>query len=602
MALPVFKTARSRRRRDGRFDSFPSPPRGVTRAPRIPSLRRLSSRYREPQGELDRGRRCPSAVELDSDREIFNVALMLTLAHALEARLRERGPAPALLWDDVVFSFAALDVASFRLAAGLRKHGVRRGDRVAVGFPNSPELVVAVLAVLRSGAVLVPLNPASTPGELDHMIRESGACLTITHEEQASRMRGADLPTTVVTGQDRLVGEAMEALACTNSAHGHARLADGREHAAGSSAVDRGRLNAEDPALIVYTSGTTGLPKGVVLSHRALLANLSAIAAEWRRSESDRLLLSLPCFHLHGLGLGILGSLLAGSSIVLRRRFVLEETLDLLDRYNCNVFFGVPTMYNRLVQVPEHCLAPRTLRQMRLWVSGSAPLTAATFERFRERFGYALMNRYGMTETGFVLSTPHDGPRRPGVVGRPVPGVEVCLGDPDRADAGELLCVGDGRLGELFVRGESLFSGYWQRPEDTRQAFVGGFFRSGDLAVREPDGMYRIEGRRSVDIIKSGGFKIGAVEIENCLQGHPGVAEVAVVGLPDADRGEVVVAVVTPRPDFALAAEELDSFARRHLAPHKVPARYVFTDEIPRTGPGKFKKKELIARLAGLNR
>ncbi len=251
-------------------------------------------------------------------------------------------------------------------------------------------------------------------------------------------------------------------------------------------------------------------------------------------------------------------------------------------------------MYNRLVVLPDAILADADLSHMRLWVSGSAPLTRSTFARFRARFGHDILERFGMSEGGFMIATPYQGPRRPGVVGHPLPGIDIDLVDPDAAEGGILKPVSPGEPGEIVIRGPNLFSGYWQRPEDTRQAFVEGFFRSGDLAVREPDGMIRIVGRLSVDIIKSRGFKISAVEIENCLQTHPAVTEVAVIGVPDADRGQAVVAVVTAAPEAAVSAEALRSFARQHLAPHKVPARVVLLDEIPRTGPGKFNKRELI--------
>jgi acyl-CoA synthetase (AMP-forming)/AMP-acid ligase II len=229
--------------------------------------------------------------------------------------------------------------------------------------------------------------------------------------------------------------------------------------------------------------------------------------------------------------------------------------------------------------------------------SGSAPLTTATFTRFRERFDHEILERFGMSEGGFMIATPYEGPRRPGVVGKSLPGIDIRFIDPDAADRGEVADVPAGEPGEIIIQGPNLFSGYWQRPNDTAQAFVGGYFRSGDLAVVEPDGMIRIVGRRSVDIIKSRGFKISAVEIENCLQAHPAVAEVAVVGIPDPDQGEVVTAVITTMPGAALSTDEVRSHARAALAPHKVPRRVVFIDEIPRTGPGKFKKRELIERL-----
>ena len=262
------------------------------------------------------------------------------------------------------------------------------------------------------------------------------------------------------------------------------------------------------------------------------------------------------------------------------------------------MFFGVPTIYNRLVALPAALSQKHDLRHMRLWVSGSAPLSPATFERFRERYGVDLMDRYGMTECGFVLSTPYEGPRRPGVVGVPLPGISVRLVDPDAADSGHLSDVADGTPGEIAIRGPNLFSGYWNRPAETQRALIDGFLRSGDLAQRESDGMIRIVGRRSVDIIKTRGFKVGAVEIEACLQRHPQVEEAAVVGIPDSDQGERIVAVITLVASACVGADDIRAHARQLLAPHKVPAEIVFMDEIPRTGPGKFKKQELIQRLA----
>jgi malonyl-CoA/methylmalonyl-CoA synthetase len=334
-----------------------------------------------------------------------------------------------------------------------------------------------------------------------------------------------------------------------------------------------------------------------VLSHRALLFNLTAVARAWRWTANDRLLLTLPCFHLHGLGLGILTSFLVGSSIALRRRFVLEDVLADLARLEATMFFGVPTIYNRLVSLPPEEFRAHDLHRMRLWVSGSAPLSTATYERFHERTGYALMDRYGMTECGFVLSTPYDEPRRPGVVGRALSGISVRIVDHDAAEAGCIIDVADGTQGELLIRGPNLFNGYWNRLEDTQRALLDGHLRSGDLAVRESDGMVRIVGRSSVDIIKTRGFKVGAVEIEDCLQRHPEVEEVAVVGVPDADQGERIVAAVTAKRASEVTADGLRGYASTQLAPHKVPAEVVFMEEIPRTGPGKFKKKELIRQL-----
>jgi malonyl-CoA/methylmalonyl-CoA synthetase len=324
---------------------------------------------------------------------------------------------------------------------------------------------------------------------------------------------------------------------------------------------------------------------------------LTTVAKAWRWTENDRLLLTLPCFHLHGLGLGLIASWLVGSSVILRPRFVVEEVFPDLDRYQASMFFGVPTMYNRLLALPEARPGAYDLSRMRLWVSGSAPLPAATFERFQQRYGVELQDRYGMTECGFVLATPYVAGRRAGTVGVPLPGISVRLIDPEAADRGRLADVPGGTSGEIAIKGPNLFSGYWNRPEETARVFVEGYLRSGDIAQREPDGMFRIGGRMSVDILKTRGFKVSAVEIEDCLQRHPAVQEVAVVGVPDADQGERVVAVITRVVGAQADGDAIRAFAREHLAPHKVPSRVVFMDDIPRIGPGKVKKKELIRRI-----
>jgi len=496
--------------------------------------------------------------------------LPLSLGARIAASLQQRADAPALLFEGETTTAAVLGASAAACAAALAGAGVGPGDRVAVGLGNSPELVVAVLGTLHAGATLVPLNPAYTPDEVRYVVGDARPRVLIAPPEQAAAVQ--DLPP---SGRPIVHPTAPT----------------------GTVTIAPVPADPESPALIVYTSGTTGRPKGAMLSHRALLTNLTTVATAWHWSATDRLLLALPCFHLHGLGLGLLMSYLVGSSVVLRRRFVAEDTCADLARTQATVFFGVPTMYNRLVALPDAVETGCDLDRMRLWVSGSAGLPATTFERFRERFRHTVLERYGMTECGFALSGPYDGPRRAGVVGPPLPGVEVRLVDPDRLDAGELVDQPDDTAGELLIRGPNLFSGYWDRPEETRQAFVHGYLRSGDIAVRESDGMYRIIGRASVDIIKSRGFKIGAGEIEDALQRHPAVQDAAVVGVPDADQGQRVVAVVTARPGMPIDVADLHRHARTLLAPHKVPAAFVVVDDIPRVGPGKFKKQELIAQL-----
>ncbi len=394
------------------------------------------------------------------------------------------------------------------MAWGLRAQGITPGDRVAVSFRNSPELVVAVLATLRSGAILVPLNPSATVDELGYLLGDCGAALVLTQPEQAPAIRTCGYAGPLLTA---------------------ATLMDWTSGSATEPPLPR--RGPEDPAILMYTSGTTSRPKGVLLSQGALFTNFSTVATTWEWTQADRLLLTLPCFHLHGLGLGILLSLCVGSSLVLCPGFVAEEALELLSRQECTMFFGVPTIYNRLVQLSDEALARVDLRRMRMWVSGSALMPPSTYERFRQRFGYALMNRYGLTEACCVLSTRCAETRRAGNVGRPLPGVEVRLVDPERLDRGEMSEVTGSEPGELLIGGPSLLSAYWNRPAELQRVLAAGLLRSGDLAVREPDGTFRILGRRSLDIIKSRGYKISAVEIESCLQDHRAVAEVAVVTL-----------------------------------------------------------------------
>lgn len=496
---------------------------------------------------------------------------MSCLGEALDAAARARPIETALLFEGVHYTYRLLHDRAATVAGALTDKGVRPGDHVAVGLTSSPELVAAVLGVLHMGAVLVPINPAASLDELTYILQDSEARVAVLEPEHAAAL--------VQSG----VADKLTLMTAADLIHG-----------------DKAPLTpvpSENAALIVYTSGTTGHPKGAVLSHRALLANLLTVATAWQWTDRDRLLLTLPCFHLHGLGLGILTTLLVGASVALRPRFILDEVLDDIERTRATMFFGVPTIYNRLVTLPPEIVRGHDLSRMRLWVSGSAPLHAATYERFEDLFGYALMDRYGMTECGFALSTPYDEPRRASVVGRALPGVDVRLVDSEQADRGVLVDVAQGKQGEILIKGDNLFSGYWRRPEAAAAAMIEGYLRSGDLAVREADGQVRIVGRSSVDIIKTRGFKVGAVEIENCLQQHPDIEEVAVVGIPDADQGERVVAAVVQRQDAKVTATDLTSFSRQHLAPHKVPAQIVFLSEIPKTGPGKFKKKALIATL-----
>jgi malonyl-CoA/methylmalonyl-CoA synthetase len=325
--------------------------------------------------------------------------------------------------------------------------------------------------------------------------------------------------------------------------------------------------------MLCYTSGTTGAPKGAMLSHGNTLASCEALRLAWRWSTSDRLVLALPLFHVHGLGVGLHGTLLCGASAVLLPRFEPDLVLDAVRDHRATLFFGVPTMYTRLASSPRVA----ELAQLRLCVSGSAPLPASLHDELAAAAGVHVLERYGMTETIMNVSNPYDGERRAGTVGFPLPGVEVRLDEPS---------------GEIQLRGPNVFPGYWNRPEATQEAFTDdGWFRSGDVGAYDADGYLRIVGRAK-ELIISGGYNVYPREVEDLLLEHPGVREVAVVGEPSDEWGERVVAVVVPGNDPP-DGDALLAFAAEHLAAYKRPRAVRFVDALPRNALGKVVRAEL---------
>jgi malonyl-CoA/methylmalonyl-CoA synthetase len=349
--------------------------------------------------------------------------------------------------------------------------------------------------------------------------------------------------------------------------------------------------------MMVYTSGTTGKPKGVVTTHANLRAQITALIEALGWTEDDRILLVLPLHHVHGIVNVVCSSLRAGAVCEMLPRFDAEETWARIASGRLTLFMAVPTIYRRLIAAWEAARPERRTamsegcRRMRLMVSGSAALPVRTLERWREISGHTLLERYGMTELGMALSNPLHGERRPGYVGAPLPGVLARLVDEAGAP------VADGAPGEIEVRGPNVFLEYWRRPDATRDAFRDGWFRTGDTAVVE-DGYYRILGRSSVDIIKTGGFKVSALEIEEELRTHPAVAECAVVGVDDPDWGERICAAVELRDGGALELGELQGWAKERLAPYKVPRALRCVDALPRNAMGKVMKPE-VAKLFG---
>lgn len=461
-----------------------------------------------------------------------------------------------------MFSHFDLAQAAARVAAGLAGPG---GDlqeaRVAYLVPPSFAHVVVSRAIWLAGGVAVPLATSHPPAELEHVVRDSGASVVI-----ASGRRSDDL-------------EAIAAAAGARFLRTPDLLADAL--AAGDDPVVRLPMGAigvwSDPgrrALILYTSGTTGKPKGVVTTHGNVSAQIAMLVDAWEWSADDRALLALPLHHVHGF-INVLGCALAvqGSCEILPQ-FDTEPVWERLASGEITVFSAVPTIYHRLIASWDAAPPPvrrarsEGARRARLMMSGSAALPRRTLERWREITGHTLLERYGMTELGMALSNPLHGERRPGFVGAPLPGVEVRTID-----------------GELQVRGPAVFLEYWQRPDETRRAFDDGWFRTGDVAVLDA-GAYRLLGRRSVDIIKTGGYKVSALEIEETLREHPAVADCAVVGETDEEWGERVIALVELSAGATLELEELQSWLRPRLAPYKVP-RALRCGPLPRNAMGK---------------
>jgi malonyl-CoA/methylmalonyl-CoA synthetase len=352
---------------------------------------------------------------------------------------------------------------------------------------------------------------------------------------------------------------------------------------------------ADVPAVIAYTSGTTGKAKGALLLHRNLTANIMAVITAWHWTAQDRLLLTLPLFHAHGLMVGMHGTLFTGGSVVLRTKFDASEVLATFkDDPSISLFFGVPTMYTRLLAeaarqgVPAH--------KLRLFVSGSAPLSAQVFADFERIFGQQILERYGMTETIMNLTNPYEGERRAGTVGSPFPGQEARI-----VDSRTRQILPSGEIGEIEVRGPNVFAGYWNRPDATAEAFsTDGWFRTGDLGWYSSDGYFTITGRAR-ELIISGGYNIYPREVEDVLMMHPTIAEVAVLGRPDPEMGEQVVAFIVPNADQTPSAADIIAFCREHLASYKKPRQIIFVEALPRNALGKVQKHVLKAICEGVD-
>ena len=468
--------------------------------------------------------------------------------------LRDPDDRLALRFGDVELTYAQLRDAAAHVAGE-----VAGAERVGVWAVSAPETAVAVIGALLAGVATVPINPKAGERELGHILEDSAP-------ETILCAPGVELPAALAERPRIEVDLA----------------------ARGGEPADE--PDEEAPALVVYTSGTTGPPKGAVLPRRSIASNLDALADAWEWTADDVVAHGLPLFHVHGLVVGTLGPIRRGGATHHLGRFSSDGVAAALQS-GATMVFGVPTMYHRLAADAERDdSVAAALRRARLLVSGSAALPAVEHERIERLSGQRIVERYGMSETLMNTSIRADGDRRAGYVGPPLQGVEIRLLD----DAGEAIDTADDEtIGEIAVRGPNLFLEYLNRPDATAEAVQDGWFRTGDLATRAPDGYIRIVGRRATDLIKSGGYKIGAGEIEGALLEHPDVREAAVTGEPDPDLGERIVAWIVPSEGALPSAEELADHVASLLTPHKRPRVVHLLDELPRNEMGKVQKARL---------
>jgi malonyl-CoA/methylmalonyl-CoA synthetase len=470
-------------------------------------------------------------------RDLFNLSLV------------NRRDEIGLEWQGVEYTFGEIDRRSDRMAASLVEQGLTQGDRLCVQLANCIELIDIYLACVKLGVIFVPVNILYRDREVNHILNDAEPKLFITADAPCSPMRqlGASaVPTT------------------------SPKLTHGAE-APNPVAV----LDGDAPAALVYTSGTTGQSKGAILTHNNFAANALNLLTCWQITHQDRFLLALPLFHVHALGNGLHCWLISGCRMRLLERFEHQTATEQFLDFRPTLFFGVPTIYVRLLETDPEA-ARQIGRDMRLFVSGSAPLPAHVLEEFRVLFGHTILERYGMTETIMNISNPYVGERRPGSVGLPLPGVSVRLSE----------------TGEVLLKGPNVFAGYWKRDDATRDAFVDGWFKTGDIATRSDDGYYTLSGRKS-DLIISGGFNIYPREIEEFLMEQPEIVEAAVVGVADRLRGEIPVAYIVLREP--VDADLLMERCKAKLASFKVPRRVELVEALPRNALGKVQKHLLCA-------
>lgn len=482
------------------------------------------------------------------------------------ARLKQMAATPGRIWlhDGTPATYADLLADTGRLAHTLLALGLQKGDRLLLQIEKCPEVLTLYLACLRAGIVFLPVNPSYTVAETRHFLTDAEPALAVVDPDRhasiaATGTRTASLPDLVATAATR------------------------------SPSFDDPAHSPDDLAAILYTSGTTGRSKGVMLSRDNLASNAEALVDLWQFTENDVLLHALPVFHTHGLFVATNCALYSGASLIFQRSFSPDAVFTALPR--ASVMMGVPTFYTRLLADPR--LTREACEHMRLFISGSAPLSPATHAEWQTRSGHAILERYGMTETNMITSNPYNGARKAGTVGMPLPGVGVRITGADGSP------VPQGAAGSIEVRGPNVFHGYWRMPDQTAKEFREDWFITGDLGAFDADGYLSILGRAK-DLVITGGLNVYPAEVEAALDDLPGVAASAVIGVPHPDFGEAVVACLVPTAGADITEDDIRAALRDRLAAFKIPKRVLLLTDLPRNAMGKVQKAELRKDHAGL--
>lgn len=471
-------------------------------------------------------------------------------------------------------SYGKMIALSGQYANALAELGVAKGERVAVQTGKQSECLWLYLACLRIGAVYLPLNSAYTAAEISYFVGDAEPTLFVSDTDRLDEVRKALAPALNIVAISGSDGNSLAERATRMSEH-----------------FETVALSSGDLAAILYTSGTTGRSKGAMITHENLRSNALALVDIWRFDQSDRLLHALPIYHTHGLFVATNTILLAGASMLFLPKFDLDVVLECLPK--ATAMMGVPTFYSRLLGRQD--FTRDVAKNMRLFISGSAPLSAEVHRAFTARTGKAILERYGMTETNMITSNPYEGTRKPGAVGFPLPGITARIADPL---SGKVLERGE--IGVIELKGPNVFRGYWQLPEKTRQVFRDdGYFITGDLGYIDEDGYFTISGRDK-DLIISGGLNVYPAEIENALDALSEIAESAIIGLPHPDFGEAVTAVVVGSGAGAVEEETIRQNLQSELAKFKIPRRVITMESLPRNTMGKIQKNHLRQQFADL--